>query len=250
MNIIRNIPGLLKLFWSIKGFDHYAKDIEKARATGDPEIERKEIAQDTWLWSGDVADKFGMKVLVKGQENIPERDGLVFISNHQGYADIIAMFRALKGKQIGFIAKDSLQKLPYFGKWITVIRGLYIQRGNAKEALKSIQEGSKLVKEGYNLVIFPEGTRSQGPEMAHFKAGSFKLATKAKAMIVPVTIQGSYHLFEEKGMIRPGTVRVQIHPPIDTATLDRKQIAEMEKQVEDTIRTSLKELIEEESHDR
>ncbi len=42
------------------------------------------------------------------------------------------------------------------------------------------------------MVVFPEGTRSKGEQIGEFKAGSFKLATKSKVPIVPVTIDGSY----------------------------------------------------------
>lgn len=46
------------------------------------------------------------------------------------------------------------------------------------------------------MVIFPEGTRSKGTKMAEFKAGSFKLATKSKCPIIPITINGSYKIME------------------------------------------------------
>ena len=236
---LKNIPDGARLFYSIASFNHYAKDIDRIRETGDSAAERKAIADATYQWSGDVARRFKIDLKISGTENIPEEDGCVVIYNHQGYADIVALFRALEGKQIGFIAKDNLQKVPLFGSWIKTIRGLYIQRGNAKEALKSIQEGAELVKQGYNLVIFPEGTRSQGPEMGPFKAGSFKLATKAKAIIIPVSIDGTYHLYEENGHIRPATVHVMIHPPVRTADLSRKELPDMERQVEETIRAGL-----------
>ena len=69
----------------------------------------------------------------------------------------------------------------YFGKWIKAIGGYFIQRKNPKDALRSLSKGAEHLKSGYNLAIFPEGTRSKGPEMSPFKAGSFKLATMAKA---------------------------------------------------------------------
>jgi 1-acyl-sn-glycerol-3-phosphate acyltransferase len=246
MKVIRNIPNFIKVFRSIRIFDFYAKDITAARNEGDPVKEREAIAYSTHIWASKVAEMFDMKIEVEGRENIPEKDGCVFISNHQGYGDIIALFLALEGRQIGFIAKDSLESMPYFGKWIKNIRGIYIKRGNAKEALQSIQNGAKTVKNGFNLVIFPEGTRSRGPVMGEFKGGSFKLATKAKAPIVPITINGTYKMYEETGLIKPCNVKVVIHPAVDTSALDRKQLGEMEHQVEATIRTTLEELVKEE----
>jgi 1-acyl-sn-glycerol-3-phosphate acyltransferase len=245
MKLIRNLPNFIKLFRSIRIFDFYAKDITAARKAGDPVREREAIAYSTHIWASKVAEMYKMEVEVEGKENIPEKDGCVFISNHEGYGDIIALFLALEGKQIGFIAKDQLESMPYFGKWIKNIRGIYIKRGSAKESLKSIQEGAKTVQNGYNLVIFPEGTRSHGPKMGDFKPGSFKLATKAKAPIVPITLNGTYHMYEEEGLIRPCKVKVVIHPAVETAGLDRHQLSEVEKHVESTIRTTLEELAKE-----
>ena len=67
------------------------------------------------------------------------------------------------------------------------------------------------------MVVFPEGTRSKGEQMGEFKAGSFKLATKAKVPIIPVTIDGSYKIMEgNKYRICPAKVNVYVHKPIET----------------------------------
>ena len=242
MAILRNIPTFFKVIGSIMKLESYSKDLNAAKEKGDKEEEMRLIGSDLKLWAGNVCDEFDLTVTVSGKENIPEGDGCVYISNHQGYADIIAIIKALDGKQIGFIAKDSLKKVPYLGKWIDRIRGVFIKRGDTREALKSLRDGIDLVKNGYNLVIFPEGTRSRGPEMGKFKPGSFKLATKAKAPIVPVTISGSYKCFEEKGYHVPAEIKVMIHPPIETKDMDRKELMSVEHEVPEIIRKGLDEL--------
>ncbi|MFR7989317.1 MAG: lysophospholipid acyltransferase family protein [Anaerovoracaceae bacterium] len=248
MKLFRNIPNGIKLFRSVGIFNYYLKDIEAARIAGDTDKEREIIAYATGLWVNRVIDIFDLHINVEGRENLPEDGPCVFISNHEGYADIVVLFKALEGRQIGFIAKDSLEKVPYFGKWIRAIRGVFIKRGNTRDALKSIQAGVDVLKQGFSLVIFPEGTRSHGPKMGSFKAGSFKLATKSKVPIVPVTINGTYHMFEEREVITGGAhVDVIIHPAIDTASLDRHQIANITHEVENTIRETLDRLVGEES---
>ena len=239
MAILRNIPTLFKVLGTISKLDSYSKGIMEARESGDPIRERQVIGEDIKLWANNVAKEFDLNIEVINPENIPEQDGCVYIANHQGYADIIALIVALDGKQLGFIAKDSLEKVPYLGKWIKLIRGLFIKRGDTREALKSMMEGIKLVKDGYNLAIFPEGTRSRGPKMGKFKAGSFKLATKAKAPIVPVSIQGSYKCFEEKGYAQPCTIKVMIHPPDETKDLSRQDIMAIEKEIPATIKNGV-----------
>ncbi len=245
MKLFRNIPNGIKLFRSVGIFNYYLKDLEKLRADGEAEKERELIAYATNLWVDKVIEIFDLTINISGQENIPAEGPCVFIANHQGYADIVVMFKAAQGRQIGFIAKDSLEKVPYFGKWIRAIRGVFIKRGDTREALKSIQTGVQTLKEGYSLVIFPEGTRSRSTEMGSFKAGSFKLATKARVPIVPISINGTRHMFEDRDVITGGaTVDILIHPSIDTSSLDRHQTANIVHQVEDTIRKGLAQLVE------
>ena len=242
MKIIRNIPNGAKLFRSVSIFNNYLGEIDELRQAGKKEEERALLAKATGQWVNKVMDLFDITINIRGKENIPMDRPCVLYANHQGYADIVVMLKATEGKQIGFIAKDSLEKLPYFGKWIRALHGVFIKRGDAKAALRSIQAGVNELKDGYSLVIFPEGTRSHGHEMGEFKAGSFKLATKAKVPVVPVTIDGSYHMFEDRSIITSGAeVNMIIHPPIETADLDRKEASELHTRVENIIREGLKE---------
>ena len=55
------------------------------------------------------------------------------------------------------------------------------------------------MKNGHSIVIFPEGTRSKGGEVGEFKAGSFHLAVKSGVAILPVTLDGTYKMFEANG---------------------------------------------------
>lgn len=249
MKLFRNIPNGYRLFRSVSVFNNCLNKIEAARNTGDVEKEKAIIGESVALWIQRLEELFEITFHIEGQENIPETGACVFISNHQGYADIIAILKMMDGKQVGFIAKDSLEKVPYFGKWIKAIRGVFIKRGDAREALKSIQAGVQTLKDGFSLVIFPEGTRSQSAEMGTFKPGSFKLATKAKVPVVPVALNGTRHLFEDRGVITNGAViDVKILPAIDTASMDRHQLANISHEVEDTIREALAELIEREKN--
>lgn len=249
MKFFRNIPGGFKLFNSVRVFGKAMKTIDAAREAGDKEKEKAVIGENVAVWIDDLMSLYDITINIEGKENIPREDGFVFISNHQGYADIIVLLKVMEGRQVGFIAKENLQKVPYFGKWISAIRGVYIKRGDAREALKSIQAGVNHIKEGFNLVIFPEGTRSRRPEMGEFKPGSFKLATKAKVPIVPVAINGTRHFFEDRGIFTNGVViDVKVLPAIDTKSLDRQELANIPHQVENNIKETLAELVEREKN--
>ena len=116
MKIFANIPGFAKLLNSLKYMNANKKVIEDARAAGDFEREREYILKSTSVWGDIVFKMFGSELTVYGEENLPDHGPVVFIGNHQGYADIPTYFVALKKFQFGFVAKEELGKLPFFGK--------------------------------------------------------------------------------------------------------------------------------------
>lgn len=239
MNIFLNIPNGYKLFKSIFDYRHYLPKIEQLKNEGRLEEEREVIAELISSWVNRVVKTFDMQLTIEGRENIPAGP-CAFYVNHQGYGDIPTMFKVCEGKQVGFVAKEDAKKIPLIGKWIDSTEGVFIKRGETREGLKAIKEGAEKLKNGYSLIIFPEGTRSHGSNMGEFKAGSFKLATKAGVPIVPVTVNGTYHMFEDRDVITNGAViDVIVHPPIETAGLSRAEERELPKQVEDIVRGGL-----------
>ncbi len=244
MNIIKNIPNGFKLFKSINDYRPYLKKVEALHNEGKKEEERELLAEVLSKWVNRVIDTFDVHLTIKGQENIPEGRACAFFANHQGYGDIPTMFKVCEGRQVSFVAKDSAEKIPFVGAWIKASQGVFIKRGETREGLKSIKEGAEKLKDGYSLVIFPEGTRSHCSEMGEFKPGSFKLATKAGVPIVPVTINGSYHMFEDRDVITNGAhIDVIVHPPIETAGMARSELNKLPQVVEEIIRGGLEELV-------
>ncbi|MBQ4596525.1 MAG: 1-acyl-sn-glycerol-3-phosphate acyltransferase, partial [Firmicutes bacterium] len=136
MKIIPNIPSFIKLIHCLKYLNKHKKAIENAKAAGDLEKEREHILSATSLWGPMVFKMFNSKVNVEGLENLPEEGPVVFVGNHQGYADIIAYCAAFKKFQFGFIAKDELAKVPLYGPWIERIRSVFIERDDPRASLK------------------------------------------------------------------------------------------------------------------
>lgn len=177
-------------------------------------------------------------VHVEGLENIPEGP-VLFVGNHQSNLDIpVIMYYINRPK--GFIAKQELEKIPLQNKWMRFTESIFIDRSNPKKAMSGILRGIDLLKKGYSMVVFPEGTRSKSSKMASFKAGSFKLATKSKVPIVPFTIDGAYNIMEaNKNIIKPAHVDLYVHPPIYTDNLTREEQANLHNVVEDIVRSKL-----------
>jgi 1-acyl-sn-glycerol-3-phosphate acyltransferase len=168
----------------------------------------------------------GCDVLVKGTENVPKDGSVCFVSNHSGYFDIILLL-AYCGRPFGFIAKKELILVPFLNVWIYMLGGLFIDRGNLKNAVRTINKGVKIIKDSGSMLIFPEGHRSKGRGLLPFHPGSLKLATKADATIVPVAIEGSYQALEKNKKVVSVPVKIAFLKPIETASLsneERKQI--------------------------
>jgi 1-acyl-sn-glycerol-3-phosphate acyltransferase len=177
-------------------------------------------------WARILIALTGCPMTVRGRENIPKRGPLCFVSNHVGIFDIILAL-AYAGRPFGFIAKKELLYLPGINLWIYLLGGLFINRGNPRNALKTINEGVRRIKGGNAMLIFPEGTRSRGRGPAPFHPGSLRLATQAGAPIVPVAITGSYDVFEKTRRVHAVPLSVSFLPPVDPAGMppaDRKRL--------------------------
>ena len=241
MKIISNIPQAAKAIYALKWFSRNDKAIKAARAKGDFEEERKWILKSTSDWGKNLCRLLGITYEVEGYENIPDEGPVVFMGNHQGYADILVLCAVLDKFQFGFVAKEELGKIPKYGDAILGIRSVLMNRGDARDSVKSILEGIQYIKDGFSLCIFPEGTRSKGGPMIEFHKGSFKLATKPQVPIIPITINGSYKVFEESGVIRPANIRITIHPAVPTAGLSREEQNRLSEKVEAIVRSALEE---------
>lgn len=204
--------------------------------------EKGEKAYDEYVynvvseWAMARVKDSGAHITVYGKENIPKDKTVLFVSNHQSDFDIAIFLAMLPEKREGFVAKVELEKIPFLSAWMKRIHCIFLDRKDMKQSAKTILEGIRLLKSGHSMVVFPEGTRSKGEQMGEFKAGSFKLATKSKVPIIPVTIDGSYKIMEGNSYrICPANVNVYVHKPIETAFIPKEQESKLPELVQKII---------------
>jgi 1-acyl-sn-glycerol-3-phosphate acyltransferase len=189
-------------------------------------------------WASKVVKSTGANVEVNGLEHLPEGP-VLFVSNHQGNFDIPLLMSHIP-KPMGFISKIEVKKLPIISSWMEILPCVFMDRKDRRQAVKSIQNGADLLKSGHSLVIFPEGTRSKGGPVSEFKTGSFRLATKSHVPIVPITIDGSYKLFEEKGnLFHPGNVTITVNKPIHSDYYEQVSVKELSELVQKSIQNNI-----------
>lgn len=184
-----------------------------------------------------IHNALGMNVTIKGKENIPNVP-CCYIGNHTSILDIPILIDSV-GKCMGFVAKKEMVKAPVLGYWMSKYNCVPLDRENAREAIKVIKKGSENIKKGYSMAIFPEGTRSKNGELMEFKKGSLKLATMAKAPIVPVTIDGAYRAFEIDRKFKAIDITITFSEPIYTENLSREEEKSLMEKVRSEIAKNL-----------
>lgn len=238
MRIIKNIPFYAWCIRSLYQIRHRKVNIDRFREEGNLERERAEILATADYWGNSAVKRFNINIEKEGLENIPEGP-VLFVSNHQSYVDIIVILSTVTMKQVGFVAKQDLRRIPIFGKWIERIRSVFLLRDDARSALEVFKRGEKYISDGFSLVVFPEGTRSRCEEMGEFKKGSLRLATKTGVPIVPITLSNVWRVFEEKGYMRSADVKICFHPPIETSSFSKTETSELSDRVESIIKDKL-----------
>lgn len=209
-------------------FDRQGKIAERDSLTND--IVRK--------WARFVVSLTKSDVEVRGEENIPQDTAVVLIGNHQSYLDIPVLMGYVN-KPIAFIAKSEILKVPVLSKAMKLMQCTFLVRTDMRQSVKAMAEAVETIKKGYSMVIFPEGTRSKGGPVIDFKAGSFKLAYKSGVPILPVTIDGTFRLFEEKNKVQSGKVIITVHPPVPTAGLTKDDQAQIPEKVRSIVLSAL-----------
>ncbi|MFO1491153.1 MAG: lysophospholipid acyltransferase family protein [Kiritimatiellia bacterium] len=200
---------------------------------------RSLAARRNRIWSRLQLAWGGVRVRVHGAVDVPPGRGAVVVSNHQGAFDIPILGSCL-GRDVAFIAKIELARVPIAGTWMRFMGCQFINRSDRRQSLAVFKAAGKLLQEGAWIVIFPEGTRSHRQEMAPFKKGSVSLAVKAGVPVVPVAISNSWKI-QAAGMdpIRPGTVDLHILPSIDPARLSPPELDDLSEKVQAEIAAKL-----------
>jgi 1-acyl-sn-glycerol-3-phosphate acyltransferase len=181
-------------------------------------------------WGRAILAAGGVEVSVAGAEHAPRDRAVVIMSNHASHLDTAAFFGSFP---IGFtvVAKRELVKIPVFGQAMVSGGIIIIDRRDVEGARTTLLEAAERVRNGRNVLIFPEGTRSRNGGLRPFKKGGAILAIEAGVDVLPVSVVGSRPLAPPGAMLpSPGCIELRIHPPVPTAGMthaDRGRLLEI-----------------------
>jgi 1-acyl-sn-glycerol-3-phosphate acyltransferase len=170
-------------------------------------------------WVGWILATCGIEVDCAGLESLDPKQPYVLMSNHQSVFDIGAIIATLP-ISFRFVAKRELTWIPFFG-WALVAGGhVIIDRGRRERAVRSLRHAAERIRQGTNVIIFPEGTRSATEALGEFKSGGFHLAIQAGVPVLPISVSGSRRITPKKSLrIESGRIRVHYGTPIPTKGL-------------------------------
>lgn len=169
-----------------------------------------------------VRHLLGIRYRVIGAENIPAGPAVI-LSKHQSAWETMAL--QVIFPPLCFVLKRELLKVPFFGWGLAAIPGIAIDRAAGKDALAQVvEQGRARLKEGFWVVVFPEGTRVAPGTTRRYKVGGAWLARRAGVPVVPVAHNAGEFWRRNAFLKYPGEITVSIGPPIEVRGVKAEQI--------------------------
>ena len=185
----------------------------------------------------------GTRVTVKGLDNIPKDEAVLFIGNHQSFFDVIISYSEMQTR-CGYIAKNNLEKIPLLSWNMRFLYCLFLDRSDLKQGLETILKAIEYIKSGISIFIFPEGTRNRSGsqlELGEFHRGSFKIAQRTDCRIIPVSFNNTAGIFEAHfPSLRPCHVVVEYGAPVRYSELCKEDQRHIDVYFQNVIRDMIK----------
>lgn len=152
-----------------------------------------------------------MRVHTSGLEKTPKDGRFLLVCNHINDLDPVTLLRYFSRSQLAFITKRENMSMFLVGKLMHKILCQPINRENDREALKTILNCIRLIKEDQvSIAVFPEGYTSLDGKLHKFRHGVFKIATKTKVPIVVCTLQNTNKVFHNALRVKPTDVHLHL----------------------------------------
>jgi 1-acyl-sn-glycerol-3-phosphate acyltransferase len=191
---------------------------------------RRGARRITTAWARALLRVVRVKVVIEGAGHLPA-GAAVYAANHGSVLDIPVLFGHLP-VDFRIVHKRSIYLVPVIGLYLYAAGHIAIDRASAFRARKSLDRAAAAIRSGASVMVFPEGTRSAHGEVAVFKKGSFAMAVRAGAPVVPLSLAGVKAVMPTglRGM-QPGTVHLVVHPPLPTSGRAPGEVAALAEEV-------------------
>lgn len=173
----------------------------------------------------------GTRYEVTGREHIPE-GGIIVACKHQSAWETFALLSIFRNPV--FILKRELTWIPFFGWCLLKTKMIPVDRGARSRALLEVTRRARveLGQKGRQLLIFPEGTRRQPGAEPAYKFGVTHLYSDLNVPCLPIALNSGLFWPRRSFLRRPGTIRLEIMPPIPAGVPKKEFHALLESRIE------------------
>jgi 1-acyl-sn-glycerol-3-phosphate acyltransferase len=175
----------------------------------------------------------GIKLQVEGLEDLEKHQPCVYVANHQGALDILT-FGAIYPHNCVVIGKKEISYSPILNLYFVAAGNVLVDRQKRASAVASLGKAVDAVKKrNASIWIFAEGTRNRTKEiMLPLKKGAFYMAVEAQIPIVPVVSSLIKPVLDwDRGILKGGTIRMKVLPPIQTKGLTGSDVDRLSVEV-------------------
>jgi 1-acyl-sn-glycerol-3-phosphate acyltransferase len=197
----------------------------------------------SWLyWKAMQIAGFGLRLVgvridVQGRDRFDPKGTYIYMFNHVSNLDPPLVIPLLP-RRTSVLLKKELMRIPILSRAMKMASFVPVDRSNREAAISSIGRAVAVLRDGVNISIFPEGTRSRDGKLLPFKKGPFHLAMESGVDIIPVTIHGTEQMMPKgKNTIRPGVAHVIFHAPVSPKNYASRE--ELTEAVRNAIESSL-----------
>jgi len=192
----------------------------------------------TRLWSWLILRTCGIRATVEGLEHLEGLESFVLVSNHQSLFDILATVDLIP-REIRFVAKRELRKIPFIGFALDHSGHIVIDRESGGRAIRRAIE---VARAGYSICVFAEGHRFSDNRVHEFNDGAAWLAIATKLPCIPMAISGTLALMPRgaKCVTPGGRIRLTLGKPIATAGMKSADRVELTRRLETAVRAAFR----------
>ena len=157
----------------------------------------------------------GVRVETVGLDRLAAGGTYIFMSNHVSNLDPPILIPLIP-RRTSVMVKKELFTYPILGRAMRMGSLVPVDRGNRDAGIEAVKAAKEVIGQGLNMTIYVEGKRSFDGKLLPFKKGPFYLAMECGVPVVPVTLVGTHYAMPKtRFAIRPGTVKVIFHEPIE-----------------------------------
>ena len=198
------------------------------------------------FWCRLICFLAGYRVKPRSTYEVPEAP-FVLIANHTSFLDIVFMYLLFPKHPFLFLGKAELLKIPLVKTFFKRLH-IPVYRKGGPNANKALETADKAIKDGWCVIIFPEGGIKENlvPALQPFKDGAFRLAKNNSVPLVPITFMNNHDLFQDPAakhsLAQPGVADVVVHPIITKESVIQNEITELKSIAFERINSPLLEL--------